>query len=58
LQGYGDADGDGTVYLHELDLYATKRVRQLSGGRQNPTFSRPSSVRPFPIAKQDKLIDS
>jgi WD40 repeat protein len=57
LQGYGDADGDGVVYLHELDLYATKRVRQLSEGRQNPTFSRPSSVRPFVISKPDKPVD-
>ncbi len=51
LSGYGDVDGDGIVYLHELDLYATTRVRQLSSGEQNPTFSRPASVRPFPIAK-------
>ncbi|MBN9118471.1 MAG: caspase family protein [Planctomycetes bacterium] len=54
MSGHGDIDGDGVVYLHELDLYATTRVRQLSMGRQNPTFSRPPSVRPFPIAKIDK----
>jgi uncharacterized caspase-like protein len=54
LAGHGDVDGDGVVYIHELDMYATARARQLSGGRQNPTLGRPSSVRPFPIAKVGK----
>ena len=54
MAGHGDIDGDGIIYLHELDLYATTRVRQLSFGTQNPTFSRPASVRPFPIAKPEK----
>lgn len=54
MEGSGDVDGDGVIYLHELDLYASKRVQQLSHGAQNPTFSRPASVRPFPIAKPDK----
>jgi predicted Zn finger-like uncharacterized protein len=53
LSGLADVDGDGVIYIHELDLYATARVRQLSGGRQNPTLGRPQSVRPFPIAKLD-----
>jgi WD40 repeat protein len=57
MSGHADIDGDGIVYLHELDLYATTRVRQLSMNRQNPTFSRPASVRPFPIARVDKPID-
>jgi predicted Zn finger-like uncharacterized protein len=54
MSGHGDIDGDGVIYLHELDLYATTRVRQLSMGRQNPTFSRPPSVQPFPIARPEK----
>ena len=41
-------------------LYVTPnrgaRVRQLSGGGQNPTLGRPATVRPFPIAKVDKPI--
>jgi|GEM_PF-2287553 len=57
LSGYGDVDGDGVVYIHELDLYATIRVKQLSGGRQNPTLGRPQTVRPFPIAKVEKPIE-
>jgi hypothetical protein len=43
------------VYIHELDLYASARVKQLSralvGGMQTPTIGRPPGIRPFPIAK-------
>ena len=53
MSGHADIDGDGVVYIHELDMYATARVRQLSGGRQNPTLGRPQSIRPFVIAKPD-----
>jgi WD40 repeat protein len=54
MNGQADIDGDGLVYIHELDLYAGARVKQLSrwlGGRQTPTISRPPGIRPFPIAK-------
>lgn len=54
LGGHADVDGDGVIYIHELDLYATTRVRQLSGGRQNPTLGRPPAVKPFVIAKPGK----
>lgn len=56
MSGHADIDGDGVIYLHELDMYATTRVRQLSQGAQNPTFSRPNSVQPFPIAKPEKPV--
>ena len=51
MSGHGDVDGDGVVYIHELDMYATARVVQLSGGTQTPTTGRPPGIRPFPIAK-------
>ncbi|AWM40034.1 WD domain, G-beta repeat [Gemmata obscuriglobus] len=54
LSGHADVDGDGVIYIHELDMYATARVRQLSGGLQNPTLGRPSAVKPFVIAKPGK----
>jgi hypothetical protein len=54
LAGHADIDGDGYVYVHELDIYATARARQLSGGMQNPTLGRPASIRPFPLAKIEK----
>ncbi len=56
MAGHGDVDGDGVIYIHELDMYATARVRQLSGGKQNPTLGRPPAVKPFIIARPDKPV--
>jgi uncharacterized caspase-like protein len=50
LAGRADFNQDKYVYIHELDHYATQRVRQLSNGRQNPTTGRPPHIRPFPLA--------
>lgn len=58
LAGHADVDGDGVIYIHELDMYATARVRQLSSGRQNPTLGRPPAIKPFVIAKPDKPVNS
>ena len=54
LSGHADMDEDGIIYIHELDYYASYRVRQISKGVQNPTTGRPSTVRPFPIASVEK----
>ena len=35
----------------EMDLYAARRVRELSEGKQNPVTGRPPTIRSFPIAK-------
>jgi hypothetical protein len=51
MNGHGDIDQDGIVYINELDMYAGARTKQLSGGAQNPTIGRPPGIRPFPIAK-------
>ena len=54
MNGKADIDGDGIVYINELDLYAGARVKQLShflGGSQTTTIGKPSGIRPFPIAK-------
>jgi hypothetical protein len=53
LSGLADYNNDGFVFIHELDTYSTLRVRELSQGRQNPTFGRPSTVRPFPLSSVD-----
>jgi hypothetical protein len=50
LNGLADFNKDGFVFSHELDTYSTLRVRELSHGRQNPTFGRPPTVRPFPLS--------
>jgi len=50
LTGKADFNQDKYVYVHEIDFYANQRVRQLSGGRQNPTTGRPPHIRSFPLA--------
>ncbi|HZT79760.1 MAG TPA: hypothetical protein VFA26_06050 [Gemmataceae bacterium] len=52
LSGKADFNRDGVVHFHELDVYTRLRVRELSRGRQNPTSSRPETVRLFPLAKR------
>jgi WD40 repeat protein len=51
LSGKADTDKDGLIELNELDVYVTQRVRKLSAGDQEPTISRPSIVRSFPLSK-------
>jgi WD40 repeat protein len=51
LQGSADFDRDGAVYLNELDLYVTERVKALTGGRQHPVTQKPTTIRSFPLAK-------
>jgi uncharacterized caspase-like protein len=51
LAGRADLNGDGIVYIHELDLYARARVRQLSRGEQNPVTGRPPTIRSFPLSR-------
>jgi uncharacterized caspase-like protein len=51
LTGKADTNGDGTVYLNELDSYVSDRVKELSSGRQHPVTAKPTSIRSFPLAK-------
>jgi len=51
LEGKADYDRDGTVYLNELDLYVTERVKGLTGGQQHPVTQKPTTIRSFPLAK-------
>lgn len=52
LSGAADYNKDQTVYLNELDLFVSERVKKLTGGRQHPVTAKPSSVRSFPLARQ------
>lgn len=54
LEGDADVDDDGVIYLHELDMYAFERAKQLSQGRQLSTTSMPAGIRPFPLATVPK----
>jgi WD40 repeat protein len=51
LSGKADFNGDHVVYLHELERYATLRVRQLTRGLQNPATGRPTTIRSFPLSR-------
>jgi WD40 repeat protein len=51
LRGKAARGRDGLVYLHHLNAYVTDRVKELSGGEQEPTCSIPSTVRSFPLAR-------
>jgi WD40 repeat protein len=51
LAGKATKTNDGAIYLHHLDSFVTDRVRELSQGRQSPTFARPGSVRSFPLTR-------
>ena len=52
LNSSGDLNGDGYVYLTEMDQYTRRRVIELSGGDQHPIMVRPSNIRSFPIARR------
>ena len=52
LSGMADLNRDGTIHLHELDLFTSIRVRQMTGGMQNPVTGRPPSFQTFPVAKR------
>lgn len=51
LSGKADVNGDGLVHFSELDVYAAKRVKELSKGKQNPVTTRPPTIPSFPLAK-------
>lgn len=50
LSGKAALPGRGTITLSMLDLYVSERVKQLTGGVQTPTLSRPQSGQDFPVA--------
>lgn len=50
LGGKADYAGKGTISVNMLDLYLSERVKQLTGGKQTPTTTKPNTVPDFPIA--------
>jgi hypothetical protein len=51
LSGKADRTASGAVYSHKLDVYVTDRVQELTRGQQHPVTAKPTSIRPFPLAK-------
>jgi WD40 repeat protein len=52
LSGKADYNRDSFIYLNELELYAAKRVVELSEDKQHPITTKPPSIRAFPLAKR------
>ncbi len=50
LGGKADLKGDGRITVTSLDYFLAERVKELTGGSQHPTTTRPPSVPDFPIA--------
>lgn len=50
LAGKADLKGDGRVTVTSLDYFLSERVKELTGGAQHPTTTKPPSVPDFPIA--------
>ena len=50
LSGKADLKGDGRVTVTSLDYFLSERVKELTGGSQHPTTTKPPSVPDFPIA--------
>jgi WD40 repeat protein len=51
LAGQADFNKDGVIHLSELDLFAFRRVRDLSRNEQHPVTAKPATVRSFPLAR-------
>ena len=49
IEGQADYDRDGVVYIKELDLYVTNRVKALTRGSQKPTTIIPESIPDFAV---------
>lgn len=50
LGGKADYAGKGTISINMLDLYLSERVKELTGGKQTPTTTKPNTVPDFPVA--------
>ena len=50
LRGKADYGGKGRITINMLDLYLAERVKELTGGKQTPTTSKPTTVPDFPVA--------
>ena len=52
LNGGADYDrsGRGRITINMLDLYISERVKELTGGKQTPTTTKPQTIADFPLA--------
>jgi WD40 repeat protein len=50
FNGKADYTGKGKISINMLDLYLSERVKELTGGKQTPTTTKPQTIQDFPIA--------
>lgn len=50
LSGKADYTGKGKISINMLDLYLSERVKELTGGKQTPTTTKPQTIQDFPVA--------
>ncbi|MDZ4164522.1 MAG: caspase family protein [Smithellaceae bacterium] len=50
LSGKADYTGKGKITINMLDLYISEKVKELTGGKQTPTTTKPQTIADFPIA--------
>src|SRR5262249_22004893 len=52
LEGKAEADSDGLVFVHDVYQHVFRRVREMSGRKQNPFLALPWNVKPFAVEKK------
>ena len=50
LSGKADYTGKGKITINMLDLYISEKVKELTGGKQTPTTTKPQTIADFPVA--------
>lgn len=50
LSGKAEYGGKGKITINMLDLYLSERVKELTGGKQTPTTTKPQTIQDFPVA--------
>jgi hypothetical protein len=50
LKGGADVKSTSRITVNMLDLYVSERVKELTGGRQTPTTTKPATIPDFPVA--------
>jgi WD40 repeat protein len=50
IGGKADYNNKGRITINMLDLYLSERVKELTGGKQTPTTTKPQTIPDFPVA--------
>jgi uncharacterized caspase-like protein len=50
LNGAAEIGNEGKITCKSLDIYISRRVKELTGGQQTPTTNYPPNVPDFPVS--------